>query len=165
MRGALDQFGDMTFQIVHAGVAFLDETCELLARHENLYATLESTFSYIVTRPDVFERALAGMIAAAGSSRLMFASGINLMHPQPLLAAFETFEFKQATLDRYGIDQLTPQDRANILGENAIRLNGIDRDVLVRNGQAADAAVAGQPRTLQPPWSGLRSRRAHLATS
>jgi predicted TIM-barrel fold metal-dependent hydrolase len=38
MGGALDRFPELTFQIVHAGVTYLDQTYALLARHLNLYA-------------------------------------------------------------------------------------------------------------------------------
>jgi hypothetical protein len=95
------------------------------------------------------------MFAAAGSERLMFGSGANLMHPQSLLAAFENFVFSQEILDKHGIEQLTRQERANILGENAIRLNGLDRDAL---HTLAERRTAARPEGLNPPWSGLRSR-------
>src|SRR5262249_331881 len=38
---AADAFPDLAFEIVHAGVAFTEETCQALARYPNVYANLE----------------------------------------------------------------------------------------------------------------------------
>jgi uncharacterized protein len=147
------RFPDLTFQIVHAGAAFLDRTAELLARHRNLYATLESVFAYAVVRPDAFARILATLVRAAGVDQLMYASGSNLSHPAPLLAAFDGYQFSQQVLEEYGIEQLTAADRRGILGGNALRLLGIDeaeaREGITGDGFAPDPARA--------PWSRLRA--------
>src|ERR1700739_165066 len=42
----LERFSELNFHIVHAGAAFLDQTADLLSRHRNLSATLESVFAY-----------------------------------------------------------------------------------------------------------------------
>lgn len=85
---SMEQFPELTFEIVHAGVAFLDETRRLLERHPNLYLNWETSFSYILTKPRVFARMLATLLMRCGSERLMFATGNNLAHPRPILEAF-----------------------------------------------------------------------------
>lgn len=147
------RFPELTFQIVHAGAAFLDRTAELLARHRNLYATLESVFAYAVVRPDAFARILATLVRAAGVDQLMYASGSNLSHPAPLLAAFDGYQFSQQVLDEYGIEQLTAADRRKILGGNALRLLGLD-EAEVRERNAGDGYT---PEPARAPWSRLRA--------
>jgi len=157
VSGALERFADLNFFLVHAGAAFVDRTCELLARHRNLYATLETTFSYLVVRPEVFAGVLARMLRACGSGRLLYGSGSNLSHPDLLLRAFAGYELPGAALERYGCDQLTLADRAAILGGNLLRLHG-------RTSQGVLDAVAGDEYARErasgdaPPWSGLLSR-------
>jgi predicted TIM-barrel fold metal-dependent hydrolase len=152
----------MRFQIIHAGMAFQHETADLLKRHANLYATLESTFMYALVRPELFARSLAILLAAGGSERLMYASGTNLMHPRPILEAFAEFEFPEAVLEEFGISQLTDQDRRNILGLNACRLHGIDPDD-VRARVAGDEFELARADSYAPPWSVVRESEATRA--
>lgn len=156
VSGALERFSDMNFCLVHAGAAFIDRTAELLARHPNLYATMETTFAYAVVRPEVFAASLARLFKACGSSRLLYGSGTNLSHPDLLLRAFTDYEFPAAVLEKYGCDQLTAADRAAILGGNVLRLHGrTPEGVLAATADdafAAECAAGGAA-----PWSGLRS--------
>lgn len=147
VESALERFPDLNFQIVHAGMAFLEETAALLARHPNLYATLESTFAYILVRPKLFAKVLDRLLAACGSERLLFASGTNLMHPRPILQAFARFE-------------LAEQDRRNILGENLLRLHGVD-PAAVR--AARDEFTRAREGGYASPWRTVRSARAGAA--
>lgn len=154
--GALSRFPEMTFQIVHAGTAFREETIALLEANPNLYATLESTFALIVVRPDVFAKVLGAMLAAVGSERLLYSSGTNLMHPRPLLEAFADFQIPDELIEEHGYPQLTEEDRANILGANVLRMHGIDPasvEPAVAGDEFEEARAGGFP----PPWSALRS--------
>jgi predicted TIM-barrel fold metal-dependent hydrolase len=139
----LDRFPELNFHIVHAGMAFVDETCALLRAHSNLHATLESTFMYVNVDPRRFADVLERLLDAAGSERLMFGSGSNLMHPRPLLEAFARFD-------------LGDDDRANILGANALRLHGLEERAVLERISADEFANAGQA----PPWSGVRTDAA-----
>jgi len=141
MAGALGRYPDMSFQIVHAGTAFLEQTRDLLLAHDNLYLTLETTFQYILVKPELFDRIIDTLVGDCGSERLLFASGNNLMHPGPILAAFAAYE------------PLDERDRRNILGENALRLYGRDREQLL--AAIADDEFSYDPAA--PPWSSLRS--------
>jgi predicted TIM-barrel fold metal-dependent hydrolase len=153
----LERFSDLNFQIVHAGMAFLDQTREMLVRHPNLYATLESTFAYSQVKPRLFAEILGGLLQAGGSDHLLYASGANLMHPRPLLDAFETFEMPRDLVEERGYPEVTVQDRRNILGENVLRLHGIE-PLTVADRTAGDAFDLGA-QTLAAPWSGLRQAR------
>jgi Predicted metal-dependent hydrolase of the TIM-barrel fold len=156
LDGALERFSDMNFFMVHAGAAFLDRTAELLARHRNLYATLESVFAYCVVRPTVFAKILGTLLRACGAEQLLFGSGTNLSHPAPLLTAFDGYELPPELVAEHGFPQLTARDRRMILGGNALRLHGID-PAAVRERTADDTFARRRAQGDTSPWGHLRA--------
>ncbi|MBA3744348.1 amidohydrolase family protein [Sporichthya sp.] len=164
VSGALDRFADLNFFLVHAGAAFIDRTAELLRRHPNLHATMETTFAYLVVRPEVFASVLARFLGACGSSRLLYGSGSNLSHPDLLLRAFENYELPPEALEKYGCPQVTAPDRAAILGGNALRLHGRTSEGVLAD-TAGDAFETERAAGGAPPWSGVRSPAASGATA
>jgi predicted TIM-barrel fold metal-dependent hydrolase len=148
-------FPDMTFSIVHAGMAFKEQTATLLAEHDNVYATLESLFSYVLVRPDLFAEAIGMMVTAAGSTRLMYGSGVNLLHPRPLIEAFADYQFPERLIEERGFTPLTDEDRRNILGRNCLRLHGLDEQAVLAEA-AGDEYDRARSAGLAEPWSALR---------
>ena len=157
LDGALERFPEINFHIVHAGVTFLAETSALLARHRNLYANLESTFSYILTRPRVFAETIGTLLNACGPDQLMFGSGANLTHPRLLLDAFEAFEMPDDLVSDRGLPPLTADVRRKILGENALRIHGLDAGA-VRAGIEGDGFEEEKSAGFGPPWRRLREQ-------
>ena len=151
MGPPLDRFPDMSFEMVHGGAAFLDETIRLMQRHPNLHLTLETTFSYVLTKPRVFAKILGRLVTEVGSDRLLFASGNNLAHPRPLIEAFDGYQFPEEYCQEFGIRPLTEEDRANIMGLNAATLYGIETQPI--EDEFSRARAAGIP----GPWSAIRS--------
>jgi predicted TIM-barrel fold metal-dependent hydrolase len=151
----LDRFPSINFAVVHAGVVFLAETCELLARHPNLFANLESSFAYILSKPRRFAEMVGSLLLAAGPDRLLFGSGANLVHPRPLLDTFSTFEMPADLVEEQGFPVLSEDIRAKILGGNALRIHGLEPDVVRRriDGDRFEQQKAGG---LAPYWSELR---------
>lgn len=151
----LARFPDINFQIVHGGMAFLDETCALLREHPNLHVTLESTFAYINVRPDQFADVIGRLMQEAGSERLLFGSGTNLMHPRPLLDAFERFQIPTELAEAKGYPLLTDGDRANILGRNLMRLHGLTA-AAIEQPSDGDRYTLASKRGERAPWSAVR---------
>jgi predicted TIM-barrel fold metal-dependent hydrolase len=149
LDGALERFPDIKFQAVHAGVVFLPETCRLLSHHPNFYANLESSFAYILSKPRRFADMLGALLAAAGPDRLLFGSGVNLVHPRPLLDAFASFEMPD------DLPPLTDEIRTKILGGNAARIHGLDADG-IRRRISGDDFEQQKADGLAPYWSRLR---------
>lgn len=155
MDSPLGRFPDIRFEMVHGGTAFLDQSIALMQRHPNLYMTLESSFSYLLTKPRVFAKVIGKMIAAVGSDRLLFASGNNLTHPRPLIETFRDYQFPEEYQEEFDIPALTAQDKANILGVNGLKLYGFDADALLP--RIADDVFARERKMGIPqPWSNLR---------
>jgi predicted TIM-barrel fold metal-dependent hydrolase len=140
---------------VHAGVAFVDETIRLMQRHRNLYLTLETLFAYVLVKPDLFGRVLGSFIRHCGSERLLFATGNNLAHPDPLLQTFLNYQVPVERIESQGVTELTLEDRRNILGLNAVRLHGLDAKQLIVQ-TADDEFARRRARGVPPPWSLLR---------
>ena len=155
----MKRFPDLSFEIVHAGTAFADETIALMARHPNLYLTLETLFAYVLVKPHLFGRIVGSFIKHCGNDRLLFATGNNLAHPNPLLKAFLDYRLPEDVMQKYGLQQFTEQDRRNILGLNAARLHKLDSAKLLANA-ANDEFARARARQIPPPWSVLRGATA-----
>jgi predicted TIM-barrel fold metal-dependent hydrolase len=100
MDGAAANFPDINFVIFHVGLPFIDEVCWQLIRHPNLYASIAAT--------------------------IVYGSETPIWHPRWALEAFWDFEIPQDLVDGYGYPQLTEQAKRKILGENLLRLHGMD---------------------------------------
>jgi predicted TIM-barrel fold metal-dependent hydrolase len=126
VEGAAMAFPDLSFEIVHAGMAFVDETAYALARFPNVYANLEVTSLLLLKAPRLFQEALAMMLFWGGPTKIIWATGANFTHPQIPLAAFWALDFDADLADRY---QLPPLDRAlkaRILGQNWADMVDVD---------------------------------------
>jgi predicted TIM-barrel fold metal-dependent hydrolase len=124
-------FPGLNFEVVHGGMAFLEESAWQLGRFANVYVNLEITTSLIGRRPGTFERALATLLSVGGEAaveRILWGTGAIAFHPQPLLELFvREFEFSPELVEE-GIPQMTLARKRMILGENYARMVGIDLD-------------------------------------
>lgn len=62
-------FPGLNFEIVHGGMAFLEETAWQLARFQNVYVNLEITSALLRTRPLAFAQALGALVGPAWNAR------------------------------------------------------------------------------------------------
>ena len=156
-----DDYPELQFEIVHAGLAFLEETVYLMAKYPNVYANFEITGSLLLVQPRKFAKVLGELLLWAGPDRILFASGCVLTHPQPIIEAFWEFQFPGELQDQYGYPELTDEMKRKILGENALRMLGKDPDE-VRRAVADDrwaeerAALDDRP----APWSSVAATGA-----
>lgn len=124
--GAADAFPDLNFEIVHGGMAFLDETGMQLSLFPNVYVNLEVTGALIVKRERWFAESLAALLKWAGPAKIMWGSGTVFSHPQPALHKFwEEFQLPEDLVSVAGM-QVTPEVKRMILGENYARYAGVD---------------------------------------
>lgn len=163
MLNAAVAFPDMTFEIVHAGWAFLEETALELMVAPNIYANLELTGSLIVRRPKWFARTIGHLIQTAGWDRIVFASGCVNTHVDPALQAFWNFEMPDDLQEDFGYPQLTPDMKRDILGRNMLRLHGLDAESVKRQIEDDEWARRRQ-QGKQEPWSVRRAEVAAAAT-
>jgi uncharacterized protein len=148
MRPAIEAFPDLTFEIVHGGFAFVEETVEMLERYENVVINLESTPIMSLVAPNKFADMMAPFISMGAIDRVYYGTGATAMHPQPILESFWHFQMPR------GFPALTPEMKAGVLGANYAKLHGWDIEKMT----AACAADAyGLERELQAPWTYVRA--------
>lgn len=126
MDGAAVNFPDIDFVIFHVGLPFIDEVCWQLIRHPNLHASLAATLNFIVRSPRQFAENLGKLLFWCGEDRIIYGSEVSIFHPQWALEAFWNFELPQDLVEGYGYPQLTEQAKRKILGENLLRLHGLE---------------------------------------
>ena len=145
MDGAAAAFPDINFVIFHVGLPFLDETCWQLIRHPNLYASIAATLNFIVRSPRMFAEVLGKLLFWCGEDKIVYGSEAPIWQPQWALNAFRDFSIPQDLCEGYGYPQLTDQGKRKILGENLLRLHGMDvgatRDRLGRPSTHGAAAT------------------------
>ena len=124
-RAARD-FPGLSFEVVHGGMAFLEETAFQLARFPNVYVNLELTTALLGRRPRAFANALATMVHLGGPfayERILWGTGVMGVHPQQYIELFlPEFEYPQDILELTGIPQITLETKRQILGENYARM-------------------------------------------
>lgn len=126
-RAAIE-FPELNFEIVHGGMAFVEETSFQLRRFKNVYVNLESTSSLLTIRPAAWERVMAAFMQSADMRKriLWGTGGLMVIHPEAALRAFDRFKFRDDTLEGEGIAQISDEDRRDILANNFVRMSGID---------------------------------------
>lgn len=153
LAGAAAAFPDMNFQIVHAGVAFTEETALLLARFPNIYANLEGTFGYIARKPRAFYQSIGLMAEWSSYHQLIFGSGCNVAHPRPLIEAFLALDMPVDLVTEWGYPALDDEAKRAVLGGNLARLHGLDATAAPIDDRFANTDTADRA-----PWSRLRTR-------
>jgi uncharacterized protein len=126
MDGAAANFPDINFVIFHVGLPFIDETCWQLIRHPNLYASIAATINLVARAPRQFAEIMGKLLFWAGEDKIVYGSEAPIFQPQWALDAFWNFELPQDLVEGYGYPQLTEQAKRKILGENLLRLHGMD---------------------------------------
>ncbi|MFO6448361.1 amidohydrolase family protein [Erythrobacter sp. NE805] len=146
---AADAFPDMAFEIVHSGMAFIEETAMAIGRFPNVYANLETTTAMLWQAPGRFAAALALLMQWGGPEKILWSTGCTVVHPQHLLKLFWDFRFEAATLERHGIPQIDEAVRRMILGGNYARMIGLD----IADWRARQQGDEFDGVELKEPWS------------
>jgi predicted TIM-barrel fold metal-dependent hydrolase len=152
---AADAFPDVAFEIVHSGMAFVEETGLALARFPNVYANLETTTALLSAAPGQFQAVLGELMFWGGPEKLLWATGCTVTHPQPLLERFWALEWSPEVQARWGLPPLDEGIKRAILGGNYARLAGLDVAALAA-AQADDEFARARAGGLAAPWTAWR---------
>jgi len=147
---AANSFPELTFEIVHGGLTFAEETGWQIARHPNVYVNLELTLTELVTTPTSFVDSLQQLLYAGGKQaidKIIWGTGAPHFHPQLLLERFWNYDFPE--MESFsGPFQITEDDKRKILGENFAEAHGFDLDDLeagTEGDQYSDVELADEP--------------------
>ncbi len=150
---AADAFPGMAFEIIHSGMAFVEETAMAIGRFPNVYANLETTTAMLWQAPGRFEAALALLMQWGGPEKIFWSTGCTVVHPQHLLELFWNFAFSEETMARHGLPQCAEPIKRLILGGNYARAMGLDVAELQR-AQAGDGFTRHRrEQGLSAPWT------------
>jgi uncharacterized protein len=138
--GAAIHFPDLSFEIVHSGLAFVEETAHAIARFHNVYANLEITSLLMHHGPGLFNEIMAQFLFWGGPEKIVYSDGTLFCHSQPLLEKFWNLEFSEELRDKYNLKPLTKADKALILGGNYARI--VDLEVEKAKKRIADDEFA-----------------------
>ncbi|WP_425826314.1 amidohydrolase family protein [Streptomyces fractus] len=152
-------FPDLTFEVVHGGMAFVEETALQLESFRNIWVNLEATSFMAVYAPQRFAQAMGAFLAAGAGDRIIWATGCDAVHPRPVIEAFWDFEMPRELVEGYGVPELTKDVKADILGRNFLRMHGIDEAGL-RSRIRGDEFDTTE---LAPPWGGRIEPAADVA--
>ena len=123
-------FPTLNFEIVHGGMAFLEETAWQLARFRNVWVNLETTATMLTNRPGAFERAFAALLMHGGSralDQIFWGTGCMVSHPRPHLESFvRRFQFSPQLRQEFGLPEIDEALHRKILAENYGRLHQLD---------------------------------------
>ncbi len=161
MEGALAAFPDLFFEIVHGGMAFLEETTMQLARFPNCAINLEGGSAFLPNMPMKFAEVLGSFLSFGAEDRIIWATGCIAFHPRPLVERFWNFEFPPMLTEGYGVPPLTKEIKAKILSGNVARIVGLDLDEMTRQSAGDEFSDRDE---LAAPWTGGRVAAAAAAS-
>jgi len=149
---AAASFPELTFEIVHGGLTFGEETGWQIARHPNVYVNLELTLTELITTPESFEDTMQELLYGGGKralEKILWGTGAPHFHPQLLLERFWEYDFPE--MESFsGSFQITQEDKKKILGENFAEAHNLDLDDL-ESAQAGDEFDGVE--MAEEPWS------------
>lgn len=129
LEGPAVNFPEINFEIVHGGIAFVEETSMLLARFPNVYVNMENLNMVVARRPRVFAESMLGLMHDGGKGvmqKMFWGTGTTQYHPRPCVEAMAAFAFPEDLLDSYGlympIGQITREDKQGLFADNFARL-------------------------------------------
>jgi predicted TIM-barrel fold metal-dependent hydrolase len=160
LEGAAGAYPDLSFEIVHGGIAFSEETGWLLARFSNIYINLEVSNIILERRPRTFSRMLLDLLKVGGMDmldRFIWATGCILAHPRATIDAFCRYEIPEDLLEDAGLfgplSQITDDHKRNILAHNYARIHGIDIEATKTAIADDEFSVARRENPDPEPWS------------
>jgi hypothetical protein len=114
-------FPDVTWDLVHAGWALLEQTVELMRRHANVTAVFEGPMFWLVYDRPRFHRMMDLFMTQVDIDRFIFSSAAVRVHPYWQVAGMIDYEPPPGAKWR-----ITEAQKRKIMGENAARIYGID---------------------------------------
>jgi uncharacterized protein len=151
MRPALEAFPDLTFEIVHGGAGFMEETAYLFGKYDNVTINLETNPMMAFMNAPRFADMMAGLLATGKHDKIFFATGASAVHPTPIIEGFRAFRMPQ------GRPQLTDEMKEGIFGANFARHHGWDVDALKKQISADQYGLVREQ--YQFPWGAIRKAK------
>jgi predicted TIM-barrel fold metal-dependent hydrolase len=157
---AAGMYSDIQFELLHTDLAFLDEIKLMLSTHDNVWANLEFKTCFMVLQPRRFAEIIGELLLWGGPEKILFGTGVPLVHPQSYIETFWNFEIPEEMREEYGYPELTDEVKRKILGENLLELYDWDADELREHVQDDEWSQRRSAEGRPEPWSGLAMDKA-----
>jgi uncharacterized protein len=154
---AAQTFPDMTFEVVHGGFAFLEETAFQVNRYPNVMVNLEGTSALLIKAPRKFARIIGTLAMLGGADRIIWGTGAPALHPRAFEEAMWALDMPKDMVEGEGMPPLTEEVKRGILGGNALRMLGMEAADLIA---ATGSDEFAEPRELAPQWSAVAAARS-----
>jgi uncharacterized protein len=155
MRSAIEAFPDLTFEIVHGGFAFMEETAFLFGKYDNVTINLETNPMMAFMNAPKFADMMGGLLATGKHDKIFFATGTTGVHPRPVMEAFRDFQMPPS------MPKLTDDMKAGIFGANFARHHGWNIADLTAKCAADQYGL--ERATLGHPWGPIHRARTAAA--
>jgi predicted TIM-barrel fold metal-dependent hydrolase len=126
VNGAATAFPELNFEIFHGGFAFLEDTALKATYSSNVTINLEGTSALVFYAPDRLGHVLGTLMMSGAADRIVWGTGVPVIHPQPFLEAFWNFQIPEALQEGYGYPPLTREIKRMMLGGTQARIAGLD---------------------------------------
>jgi predicted TIM-barrel fold metal-dependent hydrolase len=127
-RAAAD-FPDLNFIAFHCAFPFEAELAAQAkrAKTKNIYAEMGGLAPYMYRQPERYAQMLGTIIDGLGADHVLWGTDTPVAGPPHWqIQAFQAYTFPEQFREKHGYQQLTPQVKRQIFGENAARLFSID---------------------------------------
>jgi predicted TIM-barrel fold metal-dependent hydrolase len=154
------RFPDIQFELLHTDLAFLDEIKLMLATHDNVWANLEFTSCFMFMQPRRFAEILGELLLWGEPEKILFATGVPLVHPQSYIEKFWNFQIPEDMREGHGYPELTEEIKRKILSENLLELYDWDADELREHVQSDEWSRRREDEGRPEPWATVETGTA-----
>jgi predicted TIM-barrel fold metal-dependent hydrolase len=129
MTRAAADFPDLNFIAFHSAYPFDAELAEQAkrAKVKNIYAELGTLASVMVQNPNRYAQLIGGLLDGLGVDNILWGTDTPVIGPPHWqIEAFQAFTIPDEMIERNKYQQLTPEVKRKILGQNVARLFNID---------------------------------------
>ncbi len=153
IMGATMAFPDLNFEIFHGGFAFLEDTAMKASYARNMTINMEGTSAFVLRAPEKLAHIMGALMLAGCADRIVWGTGVPVIHPQPFLEAFWNFQIPETLQQRYGYPEITPEVKRLMLGGTQARIAGLDVAAMAAQSKGDEFDRSTE---LAAPWSRAR---------
>ena len=154
-------FPDLTFEVVHGGFAFLEETAYLLQYHPNVTVSLEATSGLLFKAPWKFAEIIGTLMDVGAADRIIWGLGGAALHSRAFEERMWAFEVPRGAAGP--LRAAAAHDRGQARDPRGERREDPgSRHRCIPSQDGGDEFA--KPRELEPAWSCLGGEVATLAS-
>lgn len=150
VSGAAETFPNLNFEIFHGGFAFLEDTALKATYSSNVTINLEGSSALVFYAPDRLAHILGSLMLSGAADRVVWGTGVPVIHPQPFLEAFWNFQISEELQEGYAYPPLTEEVKRLMLGGAQARVAGLDTKAMK---EQMKGDIFDRQTELSAPWT------------